>query len=977
MQLVLAALLLLSPSAAVQDQATVTGNVWLDVDQDGRRTTAEPGVANVAVQLLDRYGVPLAGYAATTDAAGTYTLSDVPSGNYRVGIEARPGLRLAPTTVGTRNAARERVTAATRADDSDFNGENGYREPTVRGPHDTGMTYVELTRVDERGAPWPINGWVVYPALAGSSAAPRPTILEVYAGDALDLANTLATTKLAVAGSAGGSPVDVTAADPTNSIQDVEARIDAPILPATEAGPFPVVLLFSGLLGGAVDMLEVGDQLASHGYVALCMESAALHASIALGGRLSARGGPYEQTDFDHIRQVSGNQLNQLLGYGYQPDGFITGDYTQNTGLEPILGADGSFVLSRAEEWNATARHRFEGRLDLERVGWVGFSAGARESALGLADERFDLLINIDSSGFVNVPKPMLWIGNSNSATTLGPSVMMNLFNDFHPHYMTIPATRWDPPGVGFHREFHHALRDELVTSFCGLYLKDILAYRADLGLGRSAPDFDGYLGLALSQKATGLHSEAFAVAAGQTQHVDAGFESVALWVVDQSGLARIDASVLASGSAGTIAAAHYGPLLLERAGQLVPLALSVDGFAIDDAGRAWLVAGPNAELFSLNLPMGGQASSLQLQAHGVVRGLPGRARSLGFDGHTGLLYTVAGSSGRQLFSFAPADAPRARPHRSLPGWLGTPLGPAFDDAGRAWVLDAATGVVRRWAFATGQFLGPLSIGASADFAGLAYERESERMFGLDPVSGTLRSVGLEQNDAVVHGSLSPLPQGPAHVAAVPKRVGRTARLGRAVQRPRHRGRRRHDAALQEGRGHDGRPGGGPAHRGPGGHRLPDRSSNPPTCCQPAPTGPAACCAFRSPREQGTRSRTACSCAGRACSTERASNWLERPSESVRRSSCRSTARSSAGSRPIGTSHWAGSPLRLCGSCWLSKRRTPTSKTSCVPSSTRASCRAGSSCASRINPVRAGSPTCYEFSEGGDPRSLILFHELA
>ena len=302
----------------------VRGRVWLDEDQDGLQDESEPGAAGVTVHLLNGFAVSYGGLQTTTAADGSYAFRGLPDGEYRVSFQRPAGERFTRSLVGGMDRHGAPVAIDTRPDDSDLNLENGRFAPGRRGPLETGMSPFELTRIDANGNPWPINGWFVYPAAPGSGAAPKATVLDLYLGDTVDAANAVATTKLAVSAALGMSASTVTAADPSSTLQDTEARLGAPF---AGGGPYPVVLCITGIIGGVADSIEIADHLASHGYVALCMESTSFHASIALGTRLATNGGPWDQSDFDHIPQLPTNLMNQLLAFGYESDGYLMGDY--------------------------------------------------------------------------------------------------------------------------------------------------------------------------------------------------------------------------------------------------------------------------------------------------------------------------------------------------------------------------------------------------------------------------------------------------------------------------------------------------------------------------------------------------------------------------------------------------------------------------------------------------------------------------
>jgi len=746
-----------------------TGVVWLDEDRDGVQDPGEPGVGGVLVKLLDAYGRQIGNRSTLTDAQGAWTMEGMDDGEYRVAFVRPDGMRFTRSDVGSPLPGGGRFGADARPDDSDLNLENGWTDPARRGPHETGMRYVELTRVDGLQRPWPINLWMVYPAAAGSSAAPKARVRELYLDDLADMANNVATSKLAT-GSTGGNPADVTAADPDGVLQDIEARIDAP---ASSDGPFPVVILFSGLLGSAADMVEIGDWLASHGYVALCTESTAFHASVALGGRLTANGGIYEQADFDHVPHVGAADLATLVGYGYQPDGYITGNWTGSLNSHSnVLLNDSTYTLNRALNWNVEPGHPLEGCMDLGRVGWYGYSAGASRSALSVNNNaRIDLLINCDSSSFVNVPKPMLWVGNHSSASTLGPSIQARLSSDFHPHYFFIPAIRFDPPAAAnlYHREYHHDFRNAMITAFCGHWLKDVLAYREDLGLEGVNPRFDGYVTPYLKANVPGWHAEAFRVAQGSTQEIDAGLVDVRLWVLDGNRLVSVATDFLPAGTVAGAAKTAHGPVQVLHGGQLVALGDRARGLAIDAEGRAWLLAGAAPELYELDLPaiLGGAAPVAQ--ALGAVAGLPRGVQALAWEPGGARLLAVSGGGTPRLWAFPAEPAPVARDLGALPLGISAPAGLDLDARGRLWVSDAAADTLTRVDAGTGQELDVEGV-AGLHGGRIAYDDVAELSFVVDATTGELFSVDPENGAASSHGSLVALGIGPVNGLALERR---------------------------------------------------------------------------------------------------------------------------------------------------------------------------------------------------------------
>ena len=101
--------------------ARATGRVWHDRNANGRQDDGEPGVAGVAVELLDADDNPVATAAPVfTDAAGLYTvpLDGLWEGDYRVRV--RP-----PVSRGDGTSPLYRLTTKNQGDDqgdSDFCG---------------------------------------------------------------------------------------------------------------------------------------------------------------------------------------------------------------------------------------------------------------------------------------------------------------------------------------------------------------------------------------------------------------------------------------------------------------------------------------------------------------------------------------------------------------------------------------------------------------------------------------------------------------------------------------------------------------------------------------------------------------------------------------------------------------------------------------------------------------------------------------
>jgi dienelactone hydrolase len=725
------------------------GRVWQDADRDGLQESGEAGVADVIVRLLDAYG-RTTGIQTLTSADGTYQFLHLDQGRYRVAFERPAGRGFTNSLVGSVGPGGATITPGTFSDDSDLNLANGAYEPTRRGPHATGMRYFELTRLDAQQAPWPVNVWVVYPAAEGQ-VLPYARVRDLYLGDVLDMTNHVATSKLATTATAG-DPNDIGAADPGARAHDIEARVDAAPAPA---GSFPVVLVCSGLLGSSADMVEIGDQLASHGYIALCMESTAFHASVALGSRLAAQGGPYLQSDFAHIPQASSADLAQLLTWGYQEQGYITGAWKGSVAsFIGTIQADADLLLDTAEARNVHSGHPLAGKLDLRRVGWYGYSAGAGSASGAVNDDsRIAFLINADSALFVNVPKPMLWLGNHTSASTLGPSLQARLTGDFHPFYFSIPATTFDPPAAAgvYNREYHHDFRNAMITAFCGYYLKDALAYRDSLGIDGIRPNFDGYVTPYLVANQGGWHSTTVEVGPGAATRVEVGLVEAPLWILDANHLRSLTSDFLPVGDVVDSALINHGGLLESVGGSTLPLADATVGLAVSAEREAWFLAGNPPRLYCIDLATVVAGAPPLAQSLGVVAGLPSPVRSLSFEPRGARLLALAGP-GPRLYGFSAASSPTAVDLGPLPSGVLAPVGLDVDLRGRTWAADGSTPALTRTTPGAAQALGSLAF-AGTGAAALAYDEFSQRLLVVD--AGGLLSVDPESGLTQVHGTLA------------------------------------------------------------------------------------------------------------------------------------------------------------------------------------------------------------------------------
>ncbi|WP_167143930.1 SdrD B-like domain-containing protein [Canibacter zhoujuaniae] len=83
----------------------VGDRVWLDKDGDGIQDPAEPGLAGVVVNLLDRKGEPVLNgdgepLTATTNEQGLYSFDELPAGTYTVKFDLPAGFTASPADAG-------------------------------------------------------------------------------------------------------------------------------------------------------------------------------------------------------------------------------------------------------------------------------------------------------------------------------------------------------------------------------------------------------------------------------------------------------------------------------------------------------------------------------------------------------------------------------------------------------------------------------------------------------------------------------------------------------------------------------------------------------------------------------------------------------------------------------------------------------------------------------------------------------------
>ena len=94
-----------TPVPAPDPVGTLSGVVYVDANQNGRRDRGEPGLANAEVAVLSANGQVAA--RTTTDANGAYTIADLPPGSYDLQITTASGHTITSSARVTGLAAGE------------------------------------------------------------------------------------------------------------------------------------------------------------------------------------------------------------------------------------------------------------------------------------------------------------------------------------------------------------------------------------------------------------------------------------------------------------------------------------------------------------------------------------------------------------------------------------------------------------------------------------------------------------------------------------------------------------------------------------------------------------------------------------------------------------------------------------------------------------------------------------------------------
>jgi len=172
----------------------------------------------------------------------------------------------------------------------------------------------------------------------------------------------------------------------------VHAVADAPIAPGSQ--PYPVLVFSTGFGNLPSDYTSLIEDIASHGYAVL--------------GITNTYSAPV-------VRFPDGRVANHLpeASFPSGPD-----DAIQSAGnrMVQVWAADIRFAIDKLSQMNSDARSRFQGRLDLSKIGLFGHSFGGAASVEACsADQRCKAAVDIDGNLFGDAPhegieKPLLFI---------------------------------------------------------------------------------------------------------------------------------------------------------------------------------------------------------------------------------------------------------------------------------------------------------------------------------------------------------------------------------------------------------------------------------------------------------------------------------------------------------------------------------------------------------------------------------------
>ena len=199
---------------------------------------------------------------------------------------------------------------------------------------------------------------------------------------------------------------------------------DAPPL-AEGHPPYPVLFMRGGLAAEVAGYTSLAEDLASHGYIVVGFDAPYRSTVVVLpDGRVITR------TPQNNADLVSGIQKEQLA-----------------TRLEQAWSADMSFALDRLQELNTSdPSGRFQGRLDLSRVGAFGHSLGGATALQFCHDDaRCRAGIDIDgaplgSSVTDGVKQPFLFLLSDHSSEPKSETFPVEA--DLHSIYDRLPENQ-------------------------------------------------------------------------------------------------------------------------------------------------------------------------------------------------------------------------------------------------------------------------------------------------------------------------------------------------------------------------------------------------------------------------------------------------------------------------------------------------------------------------------------------------------
>ncbi|MBL8270217.1 alpha/beta hydrolase family protein [Steroidobacter sp.] len=181
----------------------------------------------------------------------------------------------------------------------------------------------------------------------------------------------------------------------TNSV------VDAPVAP--EPRRFPVILYNPGAGFAAFSATFQTEFLASHGYVVVGISH-----TESTGIERFPDGTAYRlETNNPELTDEEGEKLTPTENFRASIKRYVER-------LMPVHVKDIGFVLDRLQQMDRERGNRFYGRLDLERVGSMGWSLGGALSLQASRDEpRIKAAVNLDGWLFTDVqetgtPRPIM-----------------------------------------------------------------------------------------------------------------------------------------------------------------------------------------------------------------------------------------------------------------------------------------------------------------------------------------------------------------------------------------------------------------------------------------------------------------------------------------------------------------------------------------------------------------------------------------